>query len=161
MNHLLLEKQSIKLAHLPVDLNTAAITGARISLAKGDRVAVVVQMGTSTAATVQVTLRQHNAATSGTSKNLSVDNPYYHKAAAATVFTKVEPTSAAAVYDVSSIFAADSGILVLEVLAEQLDVDGGFAWFSVDIADSGAAKLASTAYVLSNVRYMPAYSEAI
>lgn len=157
----LMEKQNIKLATVPVDMNTAAITGARVGLAKADRVAIVCQMGDSTAATVQFTLRQHNAATAGTSKDLSVANPYYHKVAAATSFTKVQPTSAAALYDLGTLFANDEGIVVFEVLGENLDVDGGFAWVSVDVADSGAAKILAACYVLSDVRYAPAYSEAI
>lgn len=156
--NLLMEKQNIKMAHLPVDLNTAAITGARIKVSSGDRIAVVIQLGDSTAATVQYTLKQHNAASAGTSKDLLSDNPYYHKKAALTSFTKVVPGSAAALKDLSSVFADDEGVAVLEILGEELDVDGGFSWFSVDIADSGAAKLGATAYVVSDVRHSPAYS---
>lgn len=159
--NLLMEKQNIKMAHLPVDMNTAAITGARIKLDSGDRVAIVMQMGDSTGASVVATLQQHNAASAGTSKNLSVDNPYYHKVAAATSFTKVVPGSAAAAYDVSALFGNDEGVLVLEVLGEQLDVNNGFYWASVDFADSGAAKLLATAYILSDLRFSPGYSVAI
>lgn len=160
-NQYLAEEKGLKTAVAPVDMNTAAITGARIKLEKGHRCAVAIHMGTSTAATVQVTLRQHNAATSGTSKNLVVDNSYYFKAGAATSFTKVEPSAAAALIDVSTAFAADGGILVVEVESAQLDTNGGFAWFSVDIADSGAAKLVSAVYVLGEVKNAPAYELAL
>lgn len=159
--NLKMEKQNLKQAHLPVDLNTAAITGARIKLDSGDRCAVVISMGDSTAAVVQVTMRQHNAASAGTSKDLSVDNPYYHKKGAATSFTKVVPSSAAALVDASAQFADDEGILVLEVLSEQLDNDNGYYWFSVDIADSTAAKLAASVYEISDCRQNPAYSTAL
>ncbi len=162
MNHLLAEKQGLKLAHpVGVDLNTAAITGERISLEKGDRVAIVFQGGASTAATVQLTLRQHTAATAGTSKNLDSDNPIYVKAGLATVFTKIEPTAKAALKDLSAQLGGAAGVAVIEVLGEELDVDGGFKFVSVDIADAGAAKLGATLYVLSNVRYSPAYLESI
>jgi hypothetical protein len=162
MNHLLAEKQGLKLAHpVGVDLNAAAITGERISLEKGDRVAIVFQGGASTGATVQLTLRQHDAPVSGNSKNLESDNPIYVKAGSATVFTKIVPTSKAALKDLSTQLGGAAGIAVIEVLAEELDVDGGFKYVSVDIADAGAAKLASTMYVLSNVRYAPAYAEAL
>jgi hypothetical protein len=160
-NVLFLEEKSLKQVMAPVDLNAAAITGARIGLKKGDKVAVILSMGTSTAATVSLSLKQHNAASGGSSKALSVANPYFHKAGAADVFTKVEPSVATDAYDVSAIFAADGGVLVLEVLSEQLDVDGGFTHFSVDIADSGAAKIAAGVYVLNDMRVKPAYSEAI
>lgn len=161
MNQFLMEKSSLKLAHLPVDMNTAAITGARIKMNLGDRLAIIVAMGTSTAALAQFTLRQHNAASSGTSKNLSVDNPYYKKAGAATVFTKVEPSVAAAAYDLSTDFAADGGLVVFEVLQEDLDVNNGFAWVSLDIADSTAAKLACTMYQVVDAEFKPAYNIAL
>lgn len=156
-----MEKLNLKQLGAPVDLNTAAVTGARIKLDKGNRLAFIVSMGGSTGATVEFTLQQHNAASAGTSKALSVANPYYHKVAAASVFTKVEPSSAASVYDLSTLFAADEGIAVLEVLAEDLDVQGGFYWASLNIADSGAAKIGSVLYAVHESYFEPAYSEAL
>jgi hypothetical protein len=160
MEKFLAEDKALKIVAGPVDLNTAAVTGARVNMKDQKRCAFVVQMGTSTAATVQFTLRQHNAATSGTSKDLSVENVYYRKSGAATTFTKVEPTVAAATYDLSTTFAADGGIVVFEVLEEDLDANGGFAWVSLDIADSGAAKL-GTVLAVCDGGYQPAYGEAI
>lgn len=160
MNAFLLEKLNLKQS-APVDLNVAAVTGPRIKMDNSYRLAIAVLMGTSTAATVQFSLKQHTAATGGTSKDLSVANAYFHKAGAATVFTKVEPSVAAASYDVSSVFAADAGIIVFEVLADDLDVDAGFAWVSLDIADSGAAKLASVLHVAHEVKDAPAYAIAL
>ena len=156
-----MEVHNIKSAFLPVDMNTAAITGDRVSMAGADRVAIMIHMGDSTAATVQFTLRQHNAATAGTSKDLSVDNVYYKKAGTATSFTKVSPVAAAALYDVGTDFASQEGVVVFEVLSEQLDNDNGFNWVSVDAADSAAAKLGSAVYILRNVRNMPAYDSAL
>lgn len=161
MEGLLLEKKQVKAVMAPVDLNTAAITGARVAMAKGEKCAVVLSMGASVGATVQVTLKQHDAAVGGTSKVLAVKNPYFKKVNADTIFTKVEPTVAASLYDVSADFAANAGMLVLEVLAEDLDVNGGFTHFSVDIADSGAAKLGAGVYVLSEMKNVPAYNEVI
>jgi hypothetical protein len=161
MNQFLMEEKQLKAAFAPVDMNTAAITGARINLGKGDKVAIVVSMGTSTAATAEFTLKQHTAASGGTTANLSVANPYYHKAGAATVFTKVLPSSAAAAYDLSSLFAADGGVVVFEVLGEDLNVDGGFAYVSVDVTDSAAAKLGSGMYVLGTLRHGPGYSVTV
>ncbi len=162
MNANFMFSNNIKLAHLPVDLNTAAVTGARVKLDKGERLAIVCAMGDSTAATsVQFTLRQHNAASAGTSKDLLSAAPYYHKVAAATVFTKVVPTVAAALKDVTSLFANDEGTVVIEVLPEELDVNNGFAWVSVDIADAGAAKIGATFYVIVDSEYKPAFSIAL
>jgi hypothetical protein len=159
MNYLL-EEKNIKKVMDPVDLNTAAITGARISLAKGDKVAVLLAMGASVGATVQVTLNQHTAASGGTSKVLTVANPYFHKAGAATEFTKVEP-SAASMFDISSVFAANAGVVVFEISGDQLDTDNGYAHFSVDIADSGAAKIGAACYIMSDCRHKPAYAVAL
>lgn len=161
MEQFLMEAHNIKQVGVPVDMNTAAITGARIKMSKGDRLAIILSMSDSTAAVVTFDLDQHTAASGGTSKALSVANPYFHKKAALTSFTKVEPTSAADTYDVSSIFSDDEGVVVFEVLGEDLDVNGGFAYVSVNALDSTAAKILSGLYVVSQSRFLPAYSEAI
>lgn len=156
----LLEKQNVKSAIVPVDLDVAQ-TGARISLAKGNRVAVIINVGASTAAVLEVTLKQHTAASAGTTKDLEVALPYYYKTAAQTVFTKVDVETATAEFDLSTLFASAAGTIVFEVEAQDLDVNGGFTHFSVDIADTTAAKLGSAVYVLSECRNLPAYTEII
>lgn len=145
----------------PVDLNTAAVTGNRVLIGDAKRVTFVIVMGTSTSATaVQFTTRQHNAASSGTSKDLVEANPYYHKVGAATAYTKVTPASAAALKDLLATVGDNKAVVVLEVLAEDLDVEGGFNYVSIDSADSGAAKLCSVmAYVDSD--YKPAYLNVV
>lgn len=162
MEQFLLEKANLKQVVAPgTDMNAAAITGARIGLQKGDRVAVLVNMGTSTGAVVDFSFEQHNAASGGTSKALEIDNPYYHKAGAATVFTKVQPTAKSDNFDLSALFAADGGIVAFEILAEDLDVNGGFGYVSLNVADSTAAKLIAAVYVLHKPTYLPAYDQAI
>lgn len=158
MEAYLAEKVGIKAAIVPVDANTAAITGDRISVAKGDRVAVVLNFGASTGAVVNINLKQHTAASAGTSAALSVANPYYKKINTATQFTKVEPVAAASAYDLSTDLAASKGIVVFEVLSEQLDNENGFSYFSVDLDDSTAAKLVSGSYYITNLRHVPAYN---
>lgn len=156
MESQLAEKIGLKQAGVPADLNTTGLTGARIKLDKGYRCAVIVSMGDSTGATVEATLRQHDAPSAGNSKDLDSSNPYYHKVGAATSFTKVEPSVAAALKDLSSLFAADEGIAVIEVRAEELDINGGFAYFSVDVANPGAAKIFAVEYALHEVKFSPA-----
>jgi hypothetical protein len=147
-NEFLAEGKALKVGVSPVDLNVAAVTGARIGMKKGDRLAIILQVGASTGAEVRVTLRQHTAQVGGTSADLAVDNPYFHKVGAATSFTKVKPTSPAALYNLDSILASNAGVVVFEVLAEDLDVNANFSHVSVDIADSTAAKLGCVLYVL-------------
>lgn len=161
MEAFFLEKYNLKQIVLPVDLNTAANPGARISMKNARRITFVVNMGDSTAAsTLSAALKQHNAASSGTTKALSVANPYYHKLGAATKFTKVEPGSAADTYDLAALFAGDEGIAVFEVLAEDLDTNNGFAWCTIDIADAGAAKVGAVMAIVEPIR-KPAYSQDI
>jgi hypothetical protein len=155
-NEFLAEGKGLKQAFAPVDLNTAPVAGARIGLKDGDRLAIVINLGTSTAAELRVSLQQHNAASAGVSKDLEIQNPYFHKAGAATKFTKVDPTAPAATFDLDSVFNADGGVVVFEVLAEDLDVNGDFSHVSVNIADSAAAKLGAAVYVLEP-SYKPAY----
>lgn len=160
-NELLMECKQIKsLVAVGTDMNTAAITGARVALKNFDKVAFVVEMGASAGAVVDFTLKQHNAASGGTSKVLATANPYFKKVGADDVFTKVEQTSAASNYVLSADYAATAGIVVFEVLSEELDVDGGFSYVSLDVADSGAAKLIAMQAILSNARYIPAYGVA-
>lgn len=161
MNQFLGESQGVKAAILPVDANTAAITGERISVAKGESVSIIVQMGDSTGAVVDFTLKQHDAASAGNSQNLSIANKYYKKAGAATVFTQVEPSVAAANYVLSSDFAAQEGIVIFEVNSDQLDTNNGYSYVSIDMADSTAAKIVSATYIVNGCRNEPAYNVAL
>lgn len=167
MNAQFMEIANAKQAWAPVDMNTAAITGARIKMDAGKKLVIVVSMGASTGATVAFNLNQHNAASSGTTKDCSVNNPYFHKAGTATFFTKVPPTITngipvdAAAYDLSTLFIADGGIAVFEINAADLDVNNGFAWASISASDSAAAKLGSGMYYLVDCPFNPPYDQAI
>lgn len=157
----LIEESQVKQIVAPgTDMNAAAITGARVALKDFEKATIMILMGTSVGAVVQATLRQHNAASGGTSKDLEVINAHYYKAGAADIFTKVEPTAARALIDASAQFAADEGILAVEVRSEDLDNDNGFHWLSVDLADSTAAKLVAGVVILGEPRRQPAYNVA-
>lgn len=160
-NAFLAEQMVPKQVAGPVDFNTAAITGLRVSMKNVARVAFIISVGAGTSTTTQTfTLRQHDAASAGNSKDLSVANPYYHKIAAVTVFTKVSPTVAAAAYALHAIMADDVAVVVFEVLAEQLDIANGYAWVSLDIADSGGAQLGSVVAIADH-NYKPAYDKVV
>lgn len=159
MEKFLAEDKALKAVVGPVDLNTAAVTGARVNIKNAKRVTFVCVLAAGTSTTTHgFTLRQHTAASSGSSADLSVDNPYYHKVGAATVFTKVTPSSAAAAYDLHALLADSASIVVFEVLAEQLTE--GYGWVSVDTADSGGAQL-GTILALVDTEFKPAYALAV
>lgn len=157
----LMEMVNLKQGFLPVDLNAGANTGFRIPLKDCKRVAFVVQMGDSTSAAVVANFLQMDAASAGNSKALSISNPYYHKIGSATVFTKVTPGAAASSFDVSTIFAGDEGIVVFEVLAEDLDVEGGFAYVSLSIPDATAAKVGACLAILLGAVHNPPYGQTL
>lgn len=154
----LMEMVNLKQGFLPVDLNTGANTGFRIPFTNCKRIAFVIQMADSTAAVVTATLQQHNAASSGTSKALTIANPYYYKLGSSTSFTKVIPVAAASSFDLSTTFAADEGLLVFEVLAEDLDVEGDFNYVSLSLADSTAAKVGACLAICLSSTANPAYA---
>lgn len=160
MEAFLLEKLNAAIGLVPVDLNTGANTGLRISMKGVKRITFVVAMGASTAAVTDFTLQQHNAASAGTTKVVATTNPYYHKTSAATVFTKVVPGSAVSNI-VPTAFASLGGLIVFELLAEDLDVENDFAWCSLDIADSTAAKLGTIVAIAHYVDKKPAYASAL
>lgn len=160
MNKQLLYKNNVKQAFLPKDLATAT-TGLRIHAGKGERITFLLSLGDSTAAaTLALSLKQHNAATGGTTKALPVISKIYKKIGAATVFTESEPTVASDLVSLAD-FANDEGVVAVEVLPEQFDVNGGFTHFSVDLAVAGAAKLGGGVYIVSDCEYMAAFAESI
>lgn len=161
MENFLAEKKVAKLVTAPVDGNTAAITGGRVDMKNLKRVAFIVALAAGTTTTTHgFTLRQHDAASAGNSKDLLVDNPYYHKVGVATAFTKVQSDTLAATYNLHAVLADSASVVVFEVLAEQLDVNGAFRYASLDIADTGGAQLVSV-IALGDSEYAPAYLQVI
>jgi len=161
MEHFLSEKYVSKTIIAPVDLNTGANTGLRVDMKNVKRVVFLSILGAGTTTTTHgFTLKQHIVASSGTPADLSVDNPYYHKVGAATVFTKVEPSSAAAAYDLHALLSNSAAIVAFEVLPEQLDRAGGYRWASLDIADAGGSQF-GTCIALVEPLFGPAYAIAV
>jgi len=159
MECLFSECNAMKIGVAPADVNGAAATGARISMADLERVAIVVSFDAG-ADTVDLTLQQHNAASAGTSKALQITNPYFTKVGAATSFTKNEVSTATETF---ASVASAAGILVLEVLAEDLDRTYGaeFGWVSVNVGATTAAKVVSVNYISHKPEKKSAYSIAL
>lgn len=159
MESFLLEKKQAKKIIGPVDLDTAANTGARIDMKDVERVSFIINVGAGTATSAHsIALQQHTVASAGTPAALSVDNPYFHKIGAATEFTKVAPTSAADTYDLHALLANSASLVVFEVLAEQLT--DGYRWVSLNIGDVGGAQLGDVIAIVKH-KSAPAYSKAV
>lgn len=145
-NELYGEAVAVKAAFNPADLNTAGATGAYIDMSKGEKVAIVCVMGDSVGATAEFTLKQATDSSGTGVKDLSVANHYFKKAGAATSFTRVEPSSAAAAYDLSTDFAAQEGIVIFEINPSDLDVNNDFTHATIIVTDPAAAKVYSVCY---------------
>jgi len=154
-NALLAETHGLKSGFLG-DLNGGQ-ESARFDMAKSHRLCFVVDVA-SLAADLDITLRQHDAAAAGNSKDLQIETAYYRKVAAETAFTKVDISTAAANF-VDASFNGAVGMLVIEVQAEDLDDANGYQYVSLQVADPGGARVGSILEVGNHMRNLVAYSE--
>lgn len=136
----------------PVNLNTGANTGKRISMIDCEGIAFVVFAGVGTAASdLAVDLNEHTASTGGTSQDLDIITRYYIKDETALDNDEswVETTQAAAseIADVggTGVSAEHEQIVVIEVAAAQLS--DTFTHLSLNIPQPGATKLGCVLYV--------------
>ncbi len=152
-NELLAEVLAVKAAAVPTDMNGAAISGAVIKMNHGHSVGILLHFGDSTAANVVVSLKQYqDGGVNG--KALTINHPIYSKVAAETSFT-LEADG-----NLSDRLAADEGIVILEVMANDLDLANNYSEISVELEDSTAAKIVSAQYLV-DTRQKPAHAEVI
>jgi hypothetical protein len=156
MEAFLAEKKGLKQGVL-ASVNATPAVGERIELKELKRVAILVQVAAAASAVLSLSLKQHNAASAGVTKGLEIANAIFHKVGAATSFTKVEPAVASDVVDVFALAGADKALVVVEVLQEDLDVNGDFNYISADIVGDATARIVGIAYV-GDAEYCPAYA---
>ena|ERR1700755_3072323 len=139
------------------DLAAGANTGKRIHMRNYDTLGILFFKNAASAGTdtVTITLQEHNAASSGTSQNLSAITDWYYKSTAAALagteaWTEVTQAAAAtlAMADAGPIKAANQAMVYFDVEAPALSA--GFEWLSVNIADPG-----SGGTILGGVFYIP------
>ena len=125
----------------PYDSNAAAGTGLRVGLADSPGgVDFVVFKGAGSGTDVPVlTLREHSAASGGTSQALARITEHYRKSATTLAGTETwtRTTQAAASTLTLTGEATKQGIYVVHVEASWLS--DGFGYVSLDVADTGAA----------------------
>jgi hypothetical protein len=138
----------------PVNMATAANTGKRVSLRNASGITIVVFKGAGTAGEDPVmTLKQHTAASSGTTADLVAIDRYWVKQEATLdgdeTWSKVTQTAAAAVTG-NGTSAEEEAIYVFQVDAASLS--DGYTHVSLDIADVGTgAQLGSILYILHDL----------
>jgi hypothetical protein len=145
----------VGLAWAPVDSQSGAVTGKRLSLQKATGVTILVNKAAGTANDDPVfTLKQHTAYTGGTSADLAVIDHYYVKQETALdndeSWTKVTQSAAATVTG-NSTSAESQCLYAFEVGADQLS--DGYTHVSLDLADTGSAgaQLASAVYIVHDL----------
>jgi hypothetical protein len=166
MEHLLLEKIVPKQVIPAGSLHGGNMTGARIDMKNVRRVTFLIALEAgSTTTTHTFSLVQSNAASSGTSKALSVANPYYYKIGAATKFTKVDPTAVGGAgpldtYDLHALLGDSVALVAFEVNAEDLDRANNFEWVELDMLDTGAAQVGAViGFAIHD--FAPAYAQVV
>lgn len=139
---------------MPVNLATAANTGKRIHLENYGGVCFVGLLAAGTAAEAPTfTLRQHTAATSGTSADLDVAATFYTKSEASIdgdePWVQVTQTADAAITN-ADWDDANEVIVAVEVHAK--DLTDGYGWVSVDVADTGTAHVGAVVAVMFGLK---------
>lgn len=125
----------------PVDLTTAGFTGLRVCLKNAQSCAFVIPVAAAGSGTEDLvfTLKEHNAASSGTTQNLPIITTAWVKSATTLAntetWTKITQAAGATLTLAGATYAAKQLILVVQVNTK--DVDDGFDYVSLSVADPG------------------------
>lgn len=157
---LFLENHMIVGGFRPVDMSAAANDGDWVSLKHYKHVSIVFWGAIGTAGQDPTVTVQQASAVAGTgAKALNLNSAKVFKKQAATDLTAVGQWSSAAA-DVSTNTwtntdaAEQEELVVIEIDADELDVDNGFDCVRATVADVGAAaQLGALFYILSEPRY--------
>lgn len=139
----------------PVNMATAANTGARINMENYQKVTFIGYFATGGAGEAPtMTLQEHTAASAGTSADLAVIDTYYTKSEATLdgdeAWTEVTQTAAATVTNATWDDALEA-LVVFTVDADELS--DGYDWVSVNVADVGStAKVGTVLAVATELR---------
>ena len=141
----------------PVNLNTGANTGKRISMKNAKTCTFVIFAGVGTAASdLALDLQEHTASVSGTSQDLDIITKYYIKDETALdndeSWVETTQTAASEISDAggTGVSAEHEQIVVIEVNADQMS--DGFTHLSMNAPQPGATKLGCCLYVLSGLK---------
>jgi hypothetical protein len=157
VNQHILEKLQIVPAIVPVNMATGPNNGDWVSLKYYGRCAVVFLAGAGTVGNDPIlTLLQAKTVSGGSSKALNFTRADYKEATALTSsgqFTTA--TQAAADTFTIAGSAALQKLWVVDIKAEDLDIDGGFDCLQASIADVGTnSQIGSALYLLHEPREM-------
>jgi len=139
--------QKILWANEPKSYSGAASTDKYVSLKNYKRLTAIIQTGAWAGGTAAVTLKQATAVAGTSAKALSFAKQFNDVTTSGTL------VETAVSSDTFTIGTANK-VYVIEIDAEQLDVNNGFDCVAVDIASPGAnADFYGVTYILSGARY--------
>lgn len=144
----------------PLDLQTAR-TGDYVSLKNAQGVAIVIFKGAGTAGDdPDFTVNQATAVAGTSAKALTFTTIFKKQGTLTSVGTWSEVTqSASEVFSADATSAEEQAVYVIQIDADELDVDNGFDCVSVDCADVGTnAQLGCAFYLLYGLRHPAAPS---
>lgn len=151
MDKLIAEQMRIQKGALG-DAN-GGLESARIDLSKCIKMAFEVQLAAGVGTTCALNLRQHDAASAGNSADLVSTVPYYKKTDAETKFSRVD-ANVAAISDLDT----DGGSVIVEVYKH--DLEEGYGYVSLQVADPGAARIVSVNAIMDS-KFKPAYEQEL
>lgn len=150
-------------AVIPVDADDGDNTGDRVNMEHYEHLVFVLLDGIDAGGgggDPVITARQHDAATSGNSKDLATIDKVWYKVGSTAVSAvgqwSTATQTAAASYDSAAIDGSENEmILVAQIRARALDQANGYKYASFNIsgADSGNAQLLAALYILYPARY--------
>lgn len=126
------------------DLAAGAQTGARVHMKNYSALCVVAYMGAVSAGTDTFVpnVRQHDAASSGNSKDLDALTQWFIKFETTLdgdeTWTRVTQPAASEISLTGATYAATQVLVAGQVNTDNLDTANGYEWISVDMADAGA-----------------------
>jgi hypothetical protein len=149
----------LSVGFIPVDMQTAANTGKRVSLKKASSLSIVLFKAVGTAGDDPVlTLKQHTASSSGTSANLAAITNYYYKAAVSgalagtETWTKVTQAAAATITDPGGLGTSAESSMIVVIPVSGASLSDGYGYVSLDVADVGGnAQLGGVLYILHDL----------
>lgn len=158
-------------AFRPINLQDASgqhVTGDFVSLKNWGRCIILFHSAIGTAGEdPTLTLRQAKDNADGSGKTLAIIDTIYAKQAATDllstgVWVKRTQTAGATYVDTDS--AEQEALFAIEVRAEDMDVDGGFDFLRLTVADVGSgatAQLGAAYYILCDPKYPSAPANVI
>ena len=147
----LVETAKILLASVPVNHTGSAMTAYRVSMKNYDHLTIIISTGAWASGTAAVTLVETTDVTNSLSDAQALGMDYMWTGTASSGYL----TKTAVTADTFDLAAANS-LYVIEIDADELDVDDGFDCVTVAIADPSANDYYAVNYILTEPRYAEA-----